>query len=513
MNGMTMKHTIGKTLALVLVAGLVLAWPLLRGPGPARGETFGTVRIQGATCDWRAYRLVAGEPVDGRMTECSTTGLMNGAFWKEVGVGDGGQQAAEKLADIAAKDSTGAATARLGRAAVSTNSPAVEVKGKDAANGFSLPAGYWLLVSESSQPLLLPVGGAAVEATAKSSGPTLKKQVRDASGRWREAGEAGRGERVSYRIVASPPSNAAAYAKLPFHIVDNLPPGMWVDAEGVRVAVRDASGNERDVSSSCAVSCEKGTLSVDVGKGDALPLLPAEAGKAKVVVRYGAKLTAKSAVGAKRGNPNFAHVECPGSPTSGRMQSSERVRAQLFTWKLRLVKTGSKEPLEGAVFELRRADGRIVGKASTGKEGTADFPSMPSGTYQLVETEAPQGFKRAADTTVTVRADLGSRGVKTRISAHAEGAGSLKSVSVPKGTVTVSVDDEPGSEAGEEGRDSDSEGIDEDSSGTSPKTGDVVTWTVAAALALALAAAVLAACRFARRKGVREEPTGKEEGR
>lgn len=497
MNGITMKGKTGARtcLFLVLVIACCLACLCPQVSGTAFGETAGTVKIAGSKSPWKAYRLVAGEVSDGRLAGCSTTGLMNDGFWKGIGAEGGGQEAAEKLAAIAAGDSSGAATARLGRLALSSKAPFVEVTEEDAEKGFQLPSGYWLLVSDLSQPMLVPVGSAGLEATAKSAGPTVRKQVKDAPGRWREAGEASQGQKVSYRIVSTMPSNAAAYEKLPYKIVDELPAGMWVDAGGIRVMARDESGNERDVTASCEVGCSDGKLVVDVGKGDALPLLSSDPGKASVIVLYDAKLTEKSAVGAEKGNPNLAHVEYPGSPTSGGTVSTEKARAQLFTWKIRLVKTGSDEPLSGAVFELRTAEGGLVGKSTTDGDGLAGFPSVASGTYQLVETEAPEGFERASDTTVTIRADLGARGAKTRISAHAEGSGRLKSVSVPKGTVTVAVDDAPGSEGPSEGRDSDSEGISEN-----PKTGDTGRLPLAALGIAATAAVLLVACAAARRR-------------
>lgn len=95
---------------------------------------------------------------------------------------------------------------------------------------------------------------------------------------------------------------------------------------------------------------------------------------------------------------------------------------------------------------------------------------------------------------MTVRADLGTKGAKTRISAHAEGAGTLQAVSVPKGVVVIGVDDVPGTDPAPEGTDSESEGI-----FANPKTGDAVTWSLVAATILVVAGALAAACRFARR--------------
>ena len=53
----------------------------------------------------------------------------------------------------------------------------------------------------------------------------------------------------------------------------------------------------------------------------------------------------------------------------------------------------TKAVLVGAAFELRDSDGKVVSSGITDSNGKLQFANLPLGSYQLVETKAPEGYK------------------------------------------------------------------------------------------------------------------------
>lgn len=59
--------------------------------------------------------------------------------------------------------------------------------------------------------------------------------------------------------------------------------------------------------------------------------------------------------------------------------------------------------LAGAEFDVRDANGKVVGRITTGANGLATLKNLPYGTYKLIETKAPDGYELdATPKTVTV---------------------------------------------------------------------------------------------------------------
>ncbi len=66
----------------------------------------------------------------------------------------------------------------------------------------------------------------------------------------------------------------------------------------------------------------------------------------------------------------------------------------LIRGKITLTKVSDTgAPLAGAVFELRRADGRVVDTQTSGEDGVVTFSDVAYGKYTVVESKAPQGYR------------------------------------------------------------------------------------------------------------------------
>ena len=77
------------------------------------------------------------------------------------------------------------------------------------------------------------------------------------------------------------------------------------------------------------------------------------------------------------------------------------------TVKLRKVDLVTKAPLAGAKFELKDKDGNVLGTYESGDDGYILLGSLASGTYSLVETEAPTGYSRiTSEITITIKDDI-----------------------------------------------------------------------------------------------------------
>ena len=59
-------------------------------------------------------------------------------------------------------------------------------------------------------------------------------------------------------------------------------------------------------------------------------------------------------------------------------------------------------PLGGAAFELRGADGELIGEGVSDAFGTLEFPNLQDGDYTLTETAAPAGYAGGMAFTVSI---------------------------------------------------------------------------------------------------------------
>ena len=81
------------------------------------------------------------------------------------------------------------------------------------------------------------------------------------------------------------------------------------------------------------------------------------------------------------------------------MEDGQSVYNRLIRGTLRVLKTDTSgaKTLQGAAFELIAQNGQKVGDYMTGEDGTFTVADLPSGTYVLRETAAPEGYRKSGD--------------------------------------------------------------------------------------------------------------------
>lgn len=132
-----------------------------------------------------------------------------------------------------------------------------------------------------------------------------------------------------------------------------------------------------------------------------------------IVVSYTATLNNKSdVVTAGSGNTNSVYLSYTENSTD--KTTDPAATTTTYTYQIDVTKTDGTNPLAGAEFQLKNADGKFVNVDNSGYfikwdttgstlSGT-DFSiiGLDSGKYTLVETKAPAGYIKANDTVIEI---------------------------------------------------------------------------------------------------------------
>ena len=261
----------------------------------------------------------------------------------------------------------------------------------DGIAEFTGAQGYYLFVSDdaaighdeaATAPIWVPLGGSTTRIALKAAIPTLDKQVReDSTGMWGAGADAGNGQDLEYRLVATLPSNIGAYDSYHLKFTDTLPAGLALsggDARSVRVTIGKSIDITADlVEDAGSIDYSDGVLHVDVADIKTVHAGVSVNAGSTVEVGYRAHLTPDAVIG-QPGNENSAQLAYTADPVTGAdgttIPDGHKTRTYTYRLDVNKVDKQTHENLAGARFTVERIDVPDAGHAEGRVEEPAEEP-------------------------------------------------------------------------------------------------------------------------------------------
>lgn len=311
-----------------------------------------------------------------------------------------------------------------------------------AGTATTLAEGYWLAWSNKddistdeagTSPIYLIAGGEEVTINEKTGIPTIEKLVLDdADGaEYGVVADAERGQKVSYQITGTMPENLTSFTSYYYQFIDDMPEGMDLDVDSVKVEVQEGTSTV-DVTGAFTAAYDEASHDLTVTCDDVRAINAATITKdSKFVLSYQASLNDDCVVGAD-GNINSVKLQYSSNPADASEKTFTTIKSNyLYTYMLHIEKKDrdTNVALEGAKFTIQattpddaastglyvQADGTLGADAyefTTDADGIIEIDGLDVGTYTVKETAAPDEYAYITqDTTVTIGATYDATGV------------------------------------------------------------------------------------------------------
>lgn len=311
-----------------------------------------------------------------------------------------------------------------------------------------LAPGYYVVLekkSEGNESYTAAILNTAVAVdgdltlTSKETTPTVEKKVEetnDTTGTttdWQDAADYDGGDTIKYRLKGTLPSDYDRYDKYTYTFNDTLSKGLDVDTKSIKVYAADSDNVKdtveteidlktyTDITNYFDVTPEKITGDNTSYEGGTLLTISCEDLKGAdskgekvlgsnkdIIVLYTATLDDKAVIGAA-GNPNevtLTYSNNPNDTDGGSTHTTPKDKVTVYTYQVVVNKTDGTNPLSGADFTLEKLDeneNSFNPKKTydythpNDKDSTFIFSDLDAGTYKLVESKVPDGYKAASD--------------------------------------------------------------------------------------------------------------------
>ncbi|RSX48973.1 SpaH/EbpB family LPXTG-anchored major pilin [Bifidobacterium callimiconis] len=370
----------------------------------------------------------------------------NGVLKKDVAEADLSQAAADYVRNLGAQDSVAvtnfaktasdwAKTEKLDPTATATAKDANRVDEQSKkiyeAKFENLAFGYYVVSPAAGSTSTTRHNDAMLvnfvkdtDTALKSEYPTVDKTVDNKKGSSAQVGES-----VNFKLTSKVPDTTEYTKSYTFKFIDTLSDGLTFNADSVKVTV---GTNKTLVKGSDYTVTENGqTVTFDLSSS-----IKKQTVGETITVEYSAKLNSNAVVGDGTGNTNSAKVQYSNDPSTDSTGTSEPSTTHTYTFDFDFDKldgssnAGTKPFLPGAKFKLqvkdkegnftdvklsgsnnsyKADDSGTVTEVTTGN-AAINFSGLKEGTYQLVETAAPEGYNPASPTQVVIAAEYDTDG-------------------------------------------------------------------------------------------------------